>query len=320
MSDLPQDRVTCSAPFSSVGLDCFGPFLTKRGRSECKRYGLLVTCLSSRAVHIEMLDDMSADSFINGLRRVIAIRGPIDEIRCDQGTNFIGAVTDLDGATGKVEHALQVFAANVGTKFVFNAPGASHAGGVWERQIRSVRSILNHTLSLSVGRLDDSALRTFLYEAMAIVNSRPLSPTTLNDPLVEPPITPNHFLTLKGRIVEPPPGNFVKEDVFSRKQWRRVQYLCEQFWSKWKTEYLLLLQSRQKWTRPRRNVSVGDIVILVDESSPRNSWRLAKVIQVFPSKDGLVRKVQVRTSTSTGRPSVLERPIQKIVVLVETSC
>ena len=318
MSDLPQVRVTCSAPFSSVGLDCFGPFYTKRGRSQCKRYGLLVTCLSCRAVHIEMLEDMSTDSFINALRCVIAIRGPIEEIRCDQGTNFTGAVADLDCAFGEVKQALQVFASNVGCKFVFNAPGASHAGGVWERQIRSVRSVLNHTLSLSAGRLDDSALRTLLYEAMAIVNSRPLSPTTLNDPLAEPPITPNHFLTLKGGVVESPPGTFVKEDLFSRKQWRRVQYLCEQLWSRWRKEYLLLLQSRQKWIRPRRNVSAGDIVILVDESMHRNSWRLARVIESFPSKDGLVRKVKVLTSLPTGRTSILERPVQKIVVLVES--
>ncbi|KAK0155318.1 hypothetical protein N1851_002327 [Merluccius polli] len=91
MADLPPERVEPSPPFIFCGMDCFGPFLTKQGRKESKRYGLLFTCLSSCAIHIEMLDSMSTDALINGLRCFIAIRGAVRQIRSDQGTNFVGA-------------------------------------------------------------------------------------------------------------------------------------------------------------------------------------------------------------------------------------
>jgi len=99
MADLPQDHVEASPPFTYVGMNCFGPFVVRKGRSEIKRYGLLLTCLSSRAVHIEMLDDMTTDALINALRCFIAIRGAVRHIRCDQGSNFIGAKNELAAAT-----------------------------------------------------------------------------------------------------------------------------------------------------------------------------------------------------------------------------
>ncbi len=96
MADLPADRVEPSPPFSYSGVDCFGPFYTKQGRKEFKRYGLLFTCLSSRAVHLEMLEDLSTDAFLNALRCFIAIRGAVRQIRSDQGTNFVGAKNELE--------------------------------------------------------------------------------------------------------------------------------------------------------------------------------------------------------------------------------
>ncbi|XP_055046840.2 uncharacterized protein [Misgurnus anguillicaudatus] len=176
MADLPSERVNPSPPFTYTGLDCFGPFLVKRGRSECKRYGLLLTCLCSRAVHIEMLTDMTTDSFINALRCFIAIRGTVQQIRSDQGTNFVGAKNEFKKALEEVDtERVTAFLSEKQCDFVMNAPHASHAGGVWERQIRTVRSVLNSILSTHPVKLDDASLRTFLYEAMAIVNSRPLT-------------------------------------------------------------------------------------------------------------------------------------------------
>lgn len=84
-----------------------------------------------------------------------------------------------------------------------NPPASSHMGGIWERQIWTVRSVLTSILDQSAGRLDSSSLRTFLYEVMAIVNSRPLTTEHLNDPLGPEPLTPNHILTMKS---SPPPG------------------------------------------------------------------------------------------------------------------
>jgi hypothetical protein len=114
---------------------------------------------------------------------------------------------------------------------------------------------------------------------MAIINSRPLSSANLNDPVSEPPVTPNQLLTMKPEPTSPPPGHFVQEDVYARKRWRRTQYLSEQFWHKWKKEYFLALNRRVKWKKPRRNIQVGDIAIVKDEQLLRCHWKIAKVLE-----------------------------------------
>lgn len=138
-------------------------------------------------------------------------------------------------------------------EFVMNVPHASHTGGVWERQIRTIRSVPNVIFALHPGRLYDSSLRAFLYEAIMIVNSRPLTVDCLNDPTSLRPIPSNLLLTLKSAAALSPPGRFVREDVYARKRWKRVQYLAEQFWSCWCKEYLANLQNQQKWNVPRRS-------------------------------------------------------------------
>ena len=326
MANLPEERVEPSAPFTYVGMDCFGPFKIKKGRSEIKRYGLLFTCFCSRGVHIEMLDDMSTDAFINGLRCFIAIRGAVRLIRCDQGSNFVGASNELKAAMKEMDaNKIKSHLANCQCDFVFNAPHASHVGGVWERQIRTIRNVLRATIDLCSERLDDASLRTLLYEAMAIVNSRPLTPANLSDPSVEPPLTPNHLLTMKSTLPPPPPGCFVKEDIYARKRWRRIQYLLEQFWSRWRKEYILNLQQREKWRIPRRNLQVGDLVLLKEAEVSRMEWPLGVIKSTTVDDDGLVRKVRVQVGSrdldKRGRParqlSELERPIQKLILLKE---
>ena len=131
-------------------------------------------------------------------------------------------------------------------------------------------SVLSTVLVNSAGRLDDASLRTFFYEAMAIVNSRPLTVDTISDPTSLEPLTANHLITMKSSVPLPPPGKFIKEDLYARKRWRRVQYLSEQFWHRWRMEYLSIITLRQRWHAPRRNVDVGDIVIIKDEDVPRN--------------------------------------------------
>ena len=202
MSDLPEDRVDANPPFVYCGMDCFGPFITKQGRKEYKRYGLLFTCLCSRAIHIEMLDDLSTDTFINGLRCFISIRGKVRQIRSDQGSNFVGAKNEFEKSLKELDNdKINNYLSEQDCDFVFNAPHASHVGGVWERQIRTVRSVLVGVISQSQGRLSDSSLRTLFYEAMAIVNSRPLAVSTLNDPTNLEPLTPNHLITMKSQTM-----------------------------------------------------------------------------------------------------------------------
>lgn len=113
----------------------------------------------------------------------------------------------------------------LGCEFKLNVPFASHMGGVWERQTCRVRNVLTAVLDQSCRRLDSTSLQTLLYEVMAIVNSRPLTVEHLNDPLGPEPLTPNHILTMKSTIIEPPPEEFIKEDLYLCKRWCRVQYL-----------------------------------------------------------------------------------------------
>lgn len=326
MADLPSERVDPSPPFTYCGMDCFGPFFTKQGRKVNKRYGLLFTCLCCRAIHIEMVNDMSADAFINGLRCFVSIRGAVRQIRCDQGSNFVGAKNEMYNALKQMDvNHLTAFLAERQCDFIMNAPHSSHVGGVWERQIRTVRNVLRSTLSLSPGRLDDACLRTLFYEAMSIVNSRPLTVDNLNDPNGPEPLTPNHLLTMKPTGALPPPGTFIREDMYARKRWRHIQYLAEQFWNRWRREYLSNIATRQRWHISRRNLKVGDIVIERMDDLPRNEWRLARVEETVADKDGLVRKVKIRLGDQkmkregqcSGKPSIVERPIQKLILLLE---
>ncbi|KXJ20746.1 hypothetical protein AC249_AIPGENE12273 [Exaiptasia diaphana] len=212
----------------------------------------------------------------------------------------------------------QVKAPTTGNQFKFNVPSASHMGGTWERQIRTVRTVLSSLLKTQGTQLDDEGLRTLFVETENIVNSRPLTVQNMSEPDSEEVISPNHLLTLKSRTVQPPPGVFLPPDVYSRKRWRRVQCLSEQFWRTWHKEYCHLLTKRQKWIKPERNSKVGDIVLLCDEDLPRISWPLAKIVKVYPSTDGLVRKVQILL-TRNNRRSYLDRPIHKLILIQEAS-
>ena len=163
MSDLPVDRTEPTPPFTFCGMDCFGPFYIKEGRKELKKYGLLLTCMCSRAIHIEMLDDLTSDAFINTLRSFIAIRGAVRQIKCDQGTNFVGARREFVEALREMD---QEELKEKGCEFIFNTPASSHMGGVWERQIRTIRSVLMSVLEQSAKQLDSSSVSSmhlFIY-------------------------------------------------------------------------------------------------------------------------------------------------------------
>ena len=141
MSDLPVDHVSQSAPFENVGADFFGPFSVKNRRSIVKRYGVVFTCLYSRAIHIEICTDMTSDSFILALHRFIAICSPVSCIRCDNGSNFVGASNELKASLNSMEESpIKSFLLSQGCEinFVFNPPLASHFGGVFERHIRKI--------------------------------------------------------------------------------------------------------------------------------------------------------------------------------------
>ena len=309
MASLPEDRITpCKPPFTYVGVDCFGPFTVRRGRSDVKRYGVLFTCLVVRAIHIEVVHSLDTESFINALRRFIARRGKPEEIRSDNGGNFVKGEKELREAVNAWnQQRIHESLLQRNIKWIFNPPASSHQGGVWERCIRTVRKVMKSLMREQV--TDDEGLSTLMCEVESIVNGRPITKVS-DDPRDLEALTPHHLLLLNPRS-SIPPGKFMKEDNYVQRRWRQVQYLADVFWRRWIREYLPSLQERQKWNKKRRNVAVDDIVLVLDEKTPRSSWPLGRILEVHAnSKDGLVRSVKIKTATA-----MLVRPITKIVLL-----
>ncbi|XP_067024054.1 uncharacterized protein [Acropora muricata] len=152
MADLPKERLTPAPPFTYCGVYYFDPFRIKEGRKELKRYRVLFTCLSSRAVHIEAANSLERNSFLNALRHFIARRGPVREVRSDRGTNIVGAEKELKKALDEMDHSIiqeslcREYKADWVIQWKQKPSAASHMGVIWERQIHSVRSILSAML------------------------------------------------------------------------------------------------------------------------------------------------------------------------------
>ena len=313
MAPLPMARVTPGdAPFTAVGIDYFGPMPVKLKRSRVKRYGCIFTCLTMRAVHIEVSQDLTTDSFLMAFSRFVSRRGAPTEVYSDNGTNFKGAECELKKALkmwnqSRITESLR----KRSIQWYFNPPQASHQGGVWERMIRSVRKILRALLGNQI--VNDETLLTVMAEVEKILNDRPLTRLS-EDPNDLEPLTPNHLL-LSHRNACVAPGNFSTASTDKYKKcWRQAQYLSNIFWRRWVDEYLLSLQERQKWIRPRRNVAVGDLVLIADEHSPRGQWPMGVVEEVTPDRYGAVRQATVRTARA-----ILKRDIRKICLLLEAA-
>ncbi len=312
MADLPPERLEVCPPFTYVGLDVFGPWSivtrrTRGGQAESKRWAMMFSCLSSRAVHIELIESMDTSSCINALRRFFALRGPAKQLQSDCGTNFVGACKELE-----VDKSVQRYLSEKGCSWSFRPPHASHMGGAWERMIGVARRILDSMLLQQKSRLTHEVLSTLMAEVTAIINARPLLPVS-TDPQQPFILSPATLLTQKSGV-PPPPGDFTGKDLYT-KQWKQVQALANQFWTRWSQEYLPSLQRRQKWTVPRRNLQVGDLVLLRDKQTVRNCWPMAIVTATFPGKDGHVRKIEIRT-TDQGNARTFQRPVAEVVLLL----
>ena len=288
---------------------------TRGGAANAKRWGLVFTCLSSRAIHIEVLEAMDTSAFICTLRRFFALRGHAKLLRCDRGTNFVGAKTELKDASSELnEEKVKKFVTESGCEWELNPPHASHFGEVWERLINTIRRVLD-AMFAELGRtqLTHELLITLMAEVVAIVNARPISalPSDPDDPR---PLSPAMLLTMKTRPAGPSPGQFLQPDLYVRRRWRRVQYLADQFWTRWRREYLQSLQRRPKWTATRRNLRLGDIILLRDDAQRRNNWPLGRVTEAIESEDGRVRKANVEIARD-GEKKVYLRPIKELILL-----
>ena len=270
---------------------------------------------------------METDSFINALRRFLADRGPIRQLRCDCGSNFGGARNELQDALQEMDQErVRAYLLKENCdwiEFRMNFPAASNMGSVWERMTRSVHSVLAALLKEAGTQLNDESYRTLMKEVQSIVNSRSLTVSSWSSTEEPEPLTPNHNLTMKTKVLLPPPGVFQREDMYLQKRWRRVQHLANQFWLRWKREFLHTMQVRNNWIKPQRTLQPDDIVLMKDDDQPRSKWKLARVEEAYASEDGLVRKVKLAMSTpkldKQGRRQqpiqYLDRPVNRLVLL-----
>lgn len=308
MGALPADRVlSAQRPFTYTGLDYFGPVYVTVGRRREKRWVALFTCLSIRAVHLELAADLTTDACILCIRNFVNTRGVPVRIRSDNGTNFVGADRELRACVDAFDQdALTRECSGRGIEWRFNCPSNPEAGGSWERLVRSVKRVLAVTITETAPRVE--TMRSLLIEAANIVNSRPLThlPVSHDE---EEPITPNHFL-LGGTSSTQTPGPLDPTAYCSRKQWRILQDMKNRFWHRWTREYLPELTRRTKWHEAVRPLAVGELVVICDDAMPRNQWPRGRVIEVFTGKDGQVRTARVRTVHGD-----LKRPACKLAVL-----
>ena len=295
-ADLPKDRlVPDRPPLTTVGVDCFGPFYVRRTRSLVKRYVVIFTCRTTRAVHIEIAHSLDTDSFLLALRLFIARRGQVQELRSDNGTNFTSGERELRESIQAWNHDKiheEMLQRNI--KWSFNPPYGSHHGGFWERCIRSIRRI-PHALLLEKAT-DEEGPTTLMCEVEKILISRPITVVSEDSRDLEP-LTLNHLLLLKSDTMMPP-GVFQKEDLLSRRRWGQIQYPSDIFWKRWAREYLPLPQNRQKWLYPRRNHAVGDIVLVAAENISRNSSNFKEFVNFNSWPLGKIEFFQTRKDSS----------------------
>ena len=307
MSDLPLDRIEPSKPpFTNIGIDYFGPFEVKVGRSYPKRYGVMITCLVTRAVHLEVAHSLTTDAILAAFTRFVARRGHPNVLNSDNGTNIASGEKEIRKmlqAFNQEQIHSQMTQRQITWHFL--PPHASHMAGAWERLIGSTKRIL-HTLA-GQQKLNDEALLTFFAEAERIMNDRPL--TSSDEPGLHA-LTSAMLLTARGDVHSLPPGLFDKHDPITRRWWKQAQYLADVFWRRWINEYLPALQRRSKWTKPTPNLKLNDLVLIANENTPRGDWPLGLVQSVNTSNDGLVRSAVIRTARSTK-----VRPITKIIKL-----
>lgn len=315
MADLPESRTRqVIKSFTEVGCDYSGPIayvpVRRRGIRSEKAYICLFTCLTTRAVHIEVATDLSTPNFIAALKRFLARRGPVHVMHSDNGTNFKGAdryLRDLYNFLNneyrlKLEHEL----AESRIRFSFICPNSPHKGGAWESMIKVLKTHLYRVIGTQL--LSYEELITVLAQVECVLNSRPLTVLS-SDPAELSALTPSHFLHTAPLFSLPAP-TVASDNLNLLHRHSLLDKLVQSFWQRWRLEYLHGLQARQKWHDHSVPIATGTVVILMNDNDPPLAWPLAIVQKVHPSKDGVVRVCTVKTARG-----VYLRPVVRLCPL-----
>lgn len=314
MAPLPAVRFEPSRPFSAAGLDYAGPipvlFSKGRGAKTTEGYVAIFVCLVVRAIHVEIVSDLTTKAFLAAYARFVARRGLCAVLYSDNATTFKCAAIELShmfsNSSAFVRETSEALASQ-GTEWRFIPPCAPHFGGIWEAAVRSFKHHFVRVIGAATFTFEE--LSTLAAKIEACLNSRPLCPiSTQADELA--PLSPGHFLVGSCLLTIPEPYDESMTDCKLRNRWRSLTLMRDAFWTRWRKEVLHQMQQRNKWIRPQRNLEVGDIVIITDELSPPTKWPLGRVIETHTGKDNLVRVVTLKTATSR-----VKRAVNKLVWL-----
>ncbi|XP_031617636.1 uncharacterized protein LOC116337338 [Contarinia nasturtii] len=309
MADLPAERTQVGKPFINTGVDFAGPFSIKLIGGEIHKCWIAIfICLKTKGIHIDVVTDMTTVAFIACYERFIARRGRCERMCSDNGTTFVSTNKELKKAMEKwLDKDTLDHLHYKGTNWKFITPAASHQGGIYEAAVKSMKFHLKRIIGIKTLLYENFI--TLLAQIEAILNSRPLYPLK-DDPTDIQALTPGHFLVGEPLILPLPFSIDPKPTTDRIRLWKDRQTMIKHFWQRWKEEYLTSLQERKKWRREQESMKIGQLVVLKSENHPPASWALGRIVELLPSKDGLVRNVIVETATNK-----FKRAVQKICIL-----
>ncbi|CAK1602561.1 unnamed protein product [Parnassius mnemosyne] len=315
MADLPEPRVRAVVKaFVHTGCDYAGPVLVTpyrgKGIKSRKAYICLFTCLTTRAVHIELASDLSTACFLAAMKRFLARRGSVQCFYTDNGTNFIGARSYLRDLYAFLKNEYkpvwekQLAESRIQWKLI--PPNAPHFGGCRESNIKCIKTHLYRVIGQQILTFEE--LQTVLSQIESILNSRPLTVLS-SDPSDPAALTPAHFLhTVPLDFLPAPDIDDSIPHLLTR--YELLDKLVQSFWMRWRREYLHSLQARQKWNSPSFPVKEGTVVVVIQDSITPLHWPLGIITQTFKGKDDVIRVAMVRTKHGT-----YQRPVVKLCPL-----
>lgn len=310
MGTLPAERLKPNKVFDHVGCDLGGPFYIKaslnRNAKIQKCYMCLFVCFSTKAVHIEVLSDLSADCFLATLDRFVARRGLCSCLHSDNGTNFVAAAKHLKDVCNFFNENDVTITNGCASRSIEwkNIPAtAASMGGLWEAGIKSAK----HHLLRAVGdkALTFEELTTVFCKIEAVMNSRPLCPLS-NNPDEFETLSPGHFLI--GQSLVAVPEYSLEEVAMNRlSRWQCMQKISQTFWKKWSDDYLHTLQQRAKWFTSPPNIKIDDLVLIKSDLTRPLNWVRARVERLHEGPDKIIRVVTLRT-----QKGIVKRPVNKV--------
>ncbi|XP_062703860.1 uncharacterized protein LOC134286283 [Aedes albopictus] len=313
MGALPDYRVNPSPVFYSTGIDYAGPFFVRQGRraAKVKAYVALFICMSTKAIHLELVSDLTSAAFLAALHRFVGRRGCPEKLVSDNATNFKGAHSELQELykllqSQQLQDEVDRFCAAKEIQWSFIPPRSPNFGGIWEAGVKAAKSHLK--VILCEASLTYEEMNTVLVQIEAILNSRPLTQIS-NDANDLTALTPGHFLVGRELTAVPEPS-YGNVRVSSLSRWQHLQKLKQDFWARWSAEYLSELQPRSKWYKDKVTVRPGMLVVIREDNMAPQLWHLGRITEVTPGAEGLVRVVKIRTANGE-----VTRSVSKIAIL-----